>query len=163
LRWRAMRILVTGGAGFVGSHIVDALVAGQHDVVVLDSLPKHVYSHADLIEADVTDPSAVRAAIRNVDAVCHQAAMVGLGVNLSDISAYVHNNDLGTAVLLEQLDAVGFQGRIVLASSMVVYGEGSYACPRHGEIPSPPPRTVADLDAGRFEPLCPACSGPLES
>jgi dTDP-L-rhamnose 4-epimerase len=141
-----MRILVTGGAGFIGSHIVDALSADGHEVRVLDSLvahdahPDYLHPGVELIEEDIRDPRATARAIQGVDAVCHQASMVGLGVDISDISAYVANNDLGTAVLLEELAEAGFEGRFVLASSMVVYGEGSYACPACGIAPPAPPR-----------------------
>ncbi len=164
-----MRILVTGGAGFIGSHIVDALHEDDHDVLVLDSLrpsvhptrPDYIPAGVRLIEADVTDRGAVAQALRGVDAVCHQAAMVGLGLDITDIASYVRDNDLGTAVLLEQLCAARFRGRLVLASSMVVYGEGSYACASHGTVAAPEPRTRADLQAGRFDPVCPDCRHPL--
>jgi dTDP-L-rhamnose 4-epimerase len=161
-----MRILVTGGAGFIGSHIVDALIDGGHDVRVLDALlpkahaerPDYLNPGADLIEGDVTDATAVDKAIEGVDAVCHQAAMVGLGTDFGDVADYVSHNDLGTAVLLRALaGTTDPPGRIVLASSMVVYGEGGYRCAAHGAT-APAPRTEQDLDAGRFDPICPHCS-----
>ena len=165
-----MRVLVTGGAGFIGSHVVDDLLARGDEVRVLDSLlplahgdagwPAHSRAAGcELVHADVRDADAVAAALRGVDAVCHQAAMVGLGVDLDDLPAYVGANDLGTAVLLAQCARAGV-GRVVLASSMVVYGEGRYACAEHGTVPAPP-RAVADLEAGRYEPRCPACGAPL--
>src|SRR6266567_2847209 len=144
-------ILVTGGAGFIGSHIVEALVEDGLEVRVLDAR----------LGEDVTDPAAVRRALRGVEAVCHQAAMVGLGQDMLDIADYSRNNDLGTAVLLCELAAAGFQGRLVLASSMVVYGEGGYCCPGHGPVRAEP-REHADLAAGRFEPRCPDCGSALE-
>jgi len=161
-------ILVTGGAGFIGSHVVDALLDDGHDVRVLDSLlaaahrerPDYLDPRADWIEGDVRDPETVARAVAGVSAVSHQAAMVGLGLDIGDIADYVAHNDLGTAVLLRALAARGFRGRLVLASSMVVYGEGRYACPEHG-IVRPPPRRAADLDAGRFEPPCPVCGAAL--
>jgi dTDP-L-rhamnose 4-epimerase len=164
-----MRILVTGGAGFIGSHIVDALIDERHEVRVLDALrplahakpPDYLRPDTDLIKADVTDPRAVRRAIAGVDAVCHQAAMVGLGLDIGDITAYVRSNDLGTATLLEQLAKQRFTGRLVLASSMVIYGEGGYSCRAHG-AQAPPPRRPRDLDAGQFDPTCPQCAEPLE-
>jgi dTDP-L-rhamnose 4-epimerase len=162
-----MRILVTGGAGFIGSHIVDELLDSGHEVRVLDSLaahdscPEYLPPEAELLQRDVTDRDAVRQAIGGVDAVCHQAAMVGLGVEIGDIVDYVRNNDLGTAVLLRELAASRFDGRLVLASSMVVYGEGRYECTGCGIASAPPPRSPADLAAGRFDPLCVACGRAL--
>ncbi|MGI8904222.1 MAG: NAD-dependent epimerase/dehydratase family protein [Solirubrobacteraceae bacterium] len=161
-------ILVTGGAGFIGSHIVDELVRQGHRVRVLDAIlaaahaamPDYLNPAAELIHGDVTDLGTVARALRDVDAVCHQAAMVGLGTGFLDIADYVHNNDLGTAVLLSGLARAGFQGRLVLASSMVVYGEGRYVCPDHG-IVSPGPRAAGELAAGRFEAGCPQCGKSL--
>ncbi len=162
-------ILVTGGAGFIGSHIVDALIAAGREVRVLDVLPpsthpgppEHLNPEAELVQADVTDRQAVAHALRGVDAVCHQAAMVGLGQDMLDIADYTRNNDLGTAVLLRELTAAGFDGRLVLASSMVVYGEGGYRCVEHGDV-RPEPRALESLTCGRFEPGCPSCNRPLE-
>ena len=161
-----MRVLVTGGAGFIGAHAVDALLAQGHDVRVLDRLdpaihpagwPNHLDPRAERVVADVRDlPPAV---LRDIDAVIHQAAIVGLGLDLQDLPSYVSTNDLGTAVLLAAMDAAGI-GRLVLASSMVVYGEGGYRCAEHGPV-RPGPRNVTDLDAGRFEPACPHCATDL--
>ncbi|CUW25514.1 NAD-dependent epimerase/dehydratase family protein [Streptomyces reticuli] len=146
-----MRVLVTGGAGFIGSHVVEALSARGHEAVVFDV-------RADP-GADVRDPAAVARAVAGVDAVCHQAAMVGLGVGFGDAAEYVSRNDLGTAVLLAAMAEAGVR-HLVLAGSMVVYGEGRYTCPRDGVV-RPGPRAVADLDAGRFEPRCPVCGAAL--
>ncbi|QNP68092.1 NAD-dependent epimerase/dehydratase family protein [Streptomyces roseirectus] len=163
-----MLILVTGGAGFIGSHLVTALLAAGHEVRVLDALlpaahrtPPPVPVGVDWRHADVRDEEAVADALRGVDAVCHLAAMVGLGKDFADAPAYVGCNDLGTAVLLAGMAEAGV-GRLVLASSMVVYGEGRYACARHGVV-RPGPRRVPDLDAGAFEPPCPHCGEPLDS
>ena len=163
-----MRVLVTGGAGFIGSHVVDALVDGGHDVVVLDSLvahrgiPGYVHPDAAYEQGDVRDPAAwIRAIGGGVDAVSHQAARVGLGVDFRDVTAYVSDNDVGTAVGLQALHERGFAGRFVLASSMVVYGEGRYDCPAHGRI-RPGPRRAEDLAGGRFEPTCPRCDAALD-
>jgi dTDP-L-rhamnose 4-epimerase len=101
----------------------------------------------------------VAAALSGVDAVCHQAAMVGLGVDLDDLPAYAGANDLGTAVLLAEAARAGVR-HLVLASSMVVYGEGRYRCAEHGDV-APGPRRPSDLDSGRFEPPCPVCGSQL--
>jgi dTDP-L-rhamnose 4-epimerase len=160
-----MRVLVTGAAGFIGSHIAETMQAAGHHVRGLDSLAPAVhtgrpgYVSGELIVGDVRDPSVVDQALAGMDAVCHQAAVVGLGVDLSDLPGYADVNVTGTAVLLE---AMGRQGipRLVFASSMVVYGEGAYDCATHGRV-RPAPRRPADLTAGRFEPRCPRCAQPL--
>lgn len=144
-------MLVTGGAGFIGSHVVTALRERGHDPVVFDVRSDPA--------ADVRAPDAVRAALVGVDAVCHQAAMVGLGTGFADAPEYVSRNDLGTAVLLTAMAEAGV-GRMVLAGSMVVYGEGRYVCAEHGVV-RPGPRAEADLAAGRFEPPCPVCGAAL--
>jgi dTDP-L-rhamnose 4-epimerase len=161
-------ILVTGGGGFIGSHVVDALLEAGHAVRVLDAFlpaahrepPQYLDPRAELIEGDVRDPEVAARAVEGVTAVSHQAAMVGLGVDIGDIADYVSHNDLGTAVLLRALAARRFAGRLVLGSSMVVYGEGGYRCADHG-IVRPGPRVPVDLDAGRFEPPCPVCGREL--
>jgi dTDP-L-rhamnose 4-epimerase len=146
-----MRVLVTGGAGFIGSHVVSALRVHGHEPVV--------YDVRGAPASDVRDPYAVGRALAGVDAVCHQAAMVGLGTGFADAAEYVSRNDLGTAVLLTAMAEAGVR-RLVLAGSMVVYGEGRYTCERHGVV-RPGPRAVADLDAGRYEPPCPECGADL--
>lgn len=160
-----MRILLTGAAGFIGSHIVDSALAAGADVRAFDALRPDVHPGGapalpvPIVTGDVCDIVAVRAALTGVDVVCHQAAMVGLGVDFNDAPRYVRQNLLGTATLLAAM-AEADVGRLVLASSMVVYGEGAYRCARHGPV-APGPREVADLERGRFEPPCPACGGPL--
>jgi len=152
-------LLVTGGAGFIGGAVVAAAQASGTHVRVLDSLRADVHAvdaepaeGVETIVGDVTDPATVAAALDGVDVVCHQAAKVGLGLDFADEPDYVRTNDLGTAVLLAGMTAAGI-GRLVLASSMVVYGEGAYASSR-GPV-AVPPRLVPDLDAGRFEPIDP--------
>lgn len=153
---RAMRLLVTGGAGFIGAAVVDTALTAGWQVRVLDSLRPDVHGDApardprvEFVHADVRD-DALLGALDGVDVVSHQAAKVGLGVDFSDAPDYVGSNDLGTANLLAAMTSVGV-GRLVLASSMVVYGEGAYSGPRG--LTRPAPRAVADLDAGRFDPL----------
>lgn len=164
------KVLVTGGAGFIGSHIVDALVARGEAVVVVDNLdqaahaamPDYLNTAARYVWADLRDVASWRNALEDVDTVCHQAGKVGLGVDFGDCDAYVAHNDQAWACGLRALHELNFRGTVVLASSMVVYGEGRYRCSTHG-IVSPAPRRAEDLDAGRFEPGCPVCAHPLAS
>ncbi|MFC9327040.1 NAD-dependent epimerase/dehydratase family protein [Kitasatospora sp. NPDC057015] len=164
-----MDVLLTGGAGFIGSAVASRLLADGHAVRVLDALLPAVHpggpdrvdlpEGVEFVHGDVRDEAVVERALDGVDAVCHQAAMVGLGLDLGDAPDYVACNDLGTAVLLAAMDRAGVHD-LVLAGSMVVYGEGRYRCPEHGDV-APGPRVVAELDAGRFEPPCPHCGAAL--
>lgn len=167
-----MRILVTGGAGFIGKQVVAKLVTLADRVVVLDSLRPDVHrdgaesarrrlsaSSADLVVGDVRDGPAVAAALRGIDVVVHLAAKVGLGVGVDDMADYVSSNDHGTAVLLRAVAAADI-GRFIQASSMVVYGEGRYICEVHGAV-APGARKREALSQGRFEPPCPACGSDL--
>src|SRR5580704_14290413 len=165
-----MRVLVTGGAGFIGSHVVEALASAGHEVRVLDALlpcvhpggvPAFSGDHGfEFVHGDVRDAQTVDDALRGISVVCHLAAMVGLGVDFDDAPLYAGCNDLGTAVLLAAM-ARAKASRLVMASSMVVYGEGAYSCAGHGLAATPPPRQAADLDAGSFEPRCERCGEPL--
>ncbi|MEO6654358.1 MAG: NAD-dependent epimerase/dehydratase family protein [Ilumatobacteraceae bacterium] len=163
-----LKVLVTGGAGFIGSHVVHELVGLGHEVVVLDDLdpaahdgvPAGLDDNASYHWGDIRDASVWTTILDGIGAVCHQASKVGLGVDFGDVAEYVSRNDLGTAVMLRALHDCGFAGRLVMASSMVVYGEGRYRCATDGLV-RPGPRDIADLDEGRFDPRCPACGGDL--
>ena len=151
-----MKLLVTGGAGFIGGTIVEAALQRGWQVRVLDSLRSDVHGGeptipdgVDFIRGDVRDTDTVSRALEGIDVVCHQAAKVGLGVNFADAPDYVSSNDLGTATLLAAMEVAG-TSRLVVASSMVVYGEGAYRGP--SGITRPAPRRIADLDAGVFDP-----------
>ena len=155
-----VRVLLTGGAGFIGSHIADALAGQGDEPVLLDALLPQAHSGPpasdhEVIVGDVSDPSTVAKLLRGVDAVCHQAAVVGHGLDPSDAPLYAFNNDYGTAVLLAAMHEAGTK-KLVLASSMVVYGEGRYECPRHGVVRAAP-RKQESIDAGDYEPPCPEC------
>ncbi|GLW11637.1 NAD-dependent dehydratase [Microtetraspora sp. NBRC 13810] len=140
---------MTGSAGFIGSHVVEALDETGHEVTGLD------LRNGD----DVRDAAVLDRALPGAEAVVHQAAKVGLGVDVADLPDYTSVNAYGTAVLLAAMARHGI-GRLVLASSMVVYGEGAYDCAGHGRV-RPGPRAVADLARGRFEPRCPRCGSPV--
>ena len=161
-------VLVVGGAGFVGSHLVDELVATGLPVRVLDVLhplahdsrPEYLNPEAEYVWGDVRDAETVGRALAGVEAVSHQGAMVGLGADLGDLPDYVSHNCLGTATLLAAMARAGFDGPLVLASSMVVYGEGRYRCAEHG-LARPAPRDPERLEAGQFNPACERCGREL--
>jgi len=156
----ARQILITGGAGFIGSHLADLLLARGYRVRVLDSLspqvhgpdghpPGYLNPDAELVQADVCDPEAVAGALRGVDAVFHLAAMVGVGQSMYDVARYTATNDVGTAVLLEELTRHPVE-RLVVASSMSLYGEGLYRTGRGMVVPGRE-RPLAQLKAGHWE------------
>ncbi len=164
-----MRVLLTGGAGFIGQHVLRELLSRGHEVRVLDSIRSDVHpggktpalAGAELRVADVRDASAVEAALSGVEAVLHLAAKVGLGVDVNDLPDYASSNDFGTAELLACMARKGVT-RLTLASSMVVYGEGIGRCTEHGAV-RPGPRVEDALSAGKFEPPCPICGSPLDT
>jgi dTDP-L-rhamnose 4-epimerase len=160
-------VLVTGGAGFIGSHLVDGLVEKGHRVRVLDQLvsqvhgenatPKYVNQAAEFVRGDVCDRAAVDAALEGIDVVYHEAAEVGVGQSMYEIERYVRANDLGTAVVLEAVLARRPQiKKLVVASSMSIYGEGAYTCPGCGPI-APQLRPTEQLRDRRWEVECPNC------
>jgi dTDP-L-rhamnose 4-epimerase len=162
-----MKILVTGGAGFIGQHVIRELLSRNHHIRVMDSLRPDVHASSswappagvEFVRDDVRDGSALDRALAGIDAVIHLAAKVGLGVDISDTPDYVSSNDYGTAELLAAMARASVK-RITLASSMVVYGEGLGHCALHGAV-SPGPRVSGDMAQGQFEPPCPICAAPL--
>ncbi|HUO60833.1 MAG TPA: NAD-dependent epimerase/dehydratase family protein [Candidatus Acidoferrales bacterium] len=165
------RILVTGGAGFVGSHTVDALLAAGHEVRVFDNLtpqvhggkrPEYLARNIELQLGDMRDPIALRRALERVDVVYHFAATVGVGQSMYEIARYMECNTQGTANLLQQIleSRVPIE-KLIVASSMSIYGEGLYRCAEHGET-APPPREVEQLKAKNWELACPECGRALE-
>ncbi len=164
-------ILVTGGAGFIGSHLVDALVGRGHKVRILDSLveqvhgssaPSHLNTTAEFMRGDVCDADAVAVALDGIDVVYHQAAEVGVGQSMYEIVRYVKANDLGTAVLLEEMIKRPAQFRkLIVASSMSIYGEGAYYCDQCKKTVFPQLRSDEQLAAHDWEFKCESCEGTL--
>jgi dTDP-L-rhamnose 4-epimerase len=164
-----VRILVTGGAGFIGSHLVEHLVARGDDVVVVDSLEHQVHNGnepalsrgATLITGDIGDLQVNDRALVGVDAVIHLAAAVGVGQSMYEIDRYVRQNTMATATFLQRLvDESPRPSRLVVASSMSIYGEGEYHCDEHGRS-APGPRSEAQLLRREWECLCSECGQPL--
>jgi dTDP-L-rhamnose 4-epimerase len=164
-------ILVTGGAGFIGSHLVDALVARGHRVVVLDALvsqvhgdaerPAYLHPDVELIRGDVRDAETLGPILERVDVVFHLAAMVGVGQSMYEITRYTSGNTLAAAALLQAIvDAPRRIRKMIVASSMSIYGEGEYSCSTHGAV-APRLRPESQLKARQWEPGCPTCSEPL--
>ncbi|MEV0947316.1 NAD-dependent epimerase/dehydratase family protein [Rhodococcus sp. NPDC049939] len=159
------RVLLTGAAGFIGSHVHTALTDAGHDVVAVDALLPSAHGTdskepEDVRQVDVRDLPTLTKLLRGVDVVCHQAAVVGAGVNASDAPAYASHNDLGTATLLAAMHETGCQ-RLVMASSMVVYGDGRYRN-RRGEFVEPAARRAEELAAGIFDTTDPATGESLD-
>lgn len=165
----SQRVVVTGGAGFIGSHVVDALVARGHDVTVIDSFapqvhpvrPDYLNTKARYVEGNVLDAELLDRELAGADVVSHHAAVVGLGAGTLDGPLFARTNDVGTAEVL-RVSLRHHVPRLVLASSMVVYGEGAYRCAIDGPQ-RPLPRRDRDLAVGQFDPTCPCCGGALES
>lgn len=164
----AKKALVTGGAGFIGSHTVDALVDRDFSVRVLDSMVEQVHGRAarpqylphgvEFINGDVRDKEVLRQALNNVDVVIHLAAEVGVGQSMYEIVRYCDTNVIGTATLLELLANESHHvEKLIVASSMSIYGEGRYLCPNCGPI-FPSLRSEAQLADHEWELTCPHCN-----
>ena len=165
----AKRVLITGGAGFVGSHTADALLKAGHEVRIFDNLTPQVHhgkepyipDGAEFVFGDVRDPSKLSSVVRDADVIYHFAAAVGVGQSMYQISEYTSTNNLGTATLLQAiLDTRATPEKIVVASSMSIYGEGKYLCRECGEM-APQPRPLEQLKSKNWETLCPTCGESL--
>lgn len=172
----ASKILVTGGAGFIGSHIVDQLLEKGHEVRVFDNLspqvhgdlggqpPAYLSREAEFIQGDVRDMDALDRALQGVEAVFHKAAAVGVAQSMYAIRDYTETNTMGTANLLELIagrhrDHIR---KMIVASSMSIYGEGKYIDPQTGEAVVPPQRTTGQLKAAQWEMMVPGTDRPAQ-
>jgi dTDP-L-rhamnose 4-epimerase len=165
-----MRVLVTGGAGFVGSHTVDLLLNKGYNVRIIDNLeppvhpehkkPIYLQREAEFLHGDVSRGDDMIKALQGIDAVIHLAAYQGL---LNDFSKFAKVNDMGTALIYEIIYNQKLPiKKVVLASSQAVYGDGAYECPQHRTI-FPLPRTLDQLEKKQWEPVCPLCAGTIFS
>lgn len=164
------KVLVTGGAGFVGSHTADALLREGHSVRIFDNLSEQIHSaglptylprDAEFVSGDVRDLESLYDAVRGMEMIYHFAAAVGVGQSMYQIAHYTAVNNQGTANLLQAiLDTHSQPEKIVVASSMSIYGEGKYRCDCCGDL-APGPRPAQQLKEKRWETVCPNCSATL--
>ena len=165
------RILITGGAGFVGSHIADALIRQGHEVRIFDNLtpqvhpdgwPDYLAEDVELMCGDMRNLDQVKHAVADVDVIFHMAAAVGVGQSMYEIAQYIGCNTQGTANLLQaMLDTNVKIEKLIVASSMSIYGEGKYLCSECGEV-APAPRSTRKLQSKHWEMLCPVCERVLQ-
>jgi dTDP-L-rhamnose 4-epimerase len=170
-----MKILITGGAGFIGQHLTRHLLTLNHEITVLDNfldqvhagnhqLPDDLDRRVNLIVGDVADPTPLRLALKDQDCVVHLAAETGTGQSMYEVSRYERTNLAGTALLYELISKEKRcrVERIVVASSRAIYGEGAYRCERDGVV-YPVSRSVEEKQSGQFDPLCPRCGAACET
>lgn len=166
-----MKVLITGGAGFIGSRLARKLYDNGASVTVLDNLSEQIHGAgasfpaglddiSRCITADVRDKAAMRDAIAGQEVIVHLAAETGTGQSMYQVDHYADVNLQGTAVMLDLLvnERPAALRKLVVASSRAVYGEGQYRCADHGSV-YPEPRTEAAMSVGRFDPVCPVCAG----
>ncbi|NMC74629.1 MAG: NAD-dependent epimerase/dehydratase family protein [Geobacteraceae bacterium] len=167
-------VLITGGAGFIGSHIADLLVDHGHCVRIIDLLDPQIHGNGkgfprysnpavECMQGDVRNPADIRKALQGIDVVYHCASFTGVGQSMYQMRSYLDTNSTGTATLLEAIVTQSLPiKRFVLASSRAVYGEGTHHCLTHG-ILYPGMRNRCDMERGRFEVYCPSCGQALEA
>ncbi|WP_042663812.1 SDR family NAD(P)-dependent oxidoreductase [Haloferax sp. ATB1] len=164
-------VLVTGGAGFIGSHIVDELVDEGYDVTVVDNLteqvhdgqPNYLNDEAEYVWGDVRDRELMTELLEDADVLNHQASAVGVGQSMYEIEKYVEVNTLATARILDIIVNEGIDlEKVIVAASMSSYGEGAYRCTEEDEIRYPPLRDGEQMKAGQWEHICSECGAELE-
>lgn len=162
-----MKILVTGGAGFIGSHLVDKLISLDHDVTILDNLssnnfktPNYLNSKATFIQGDILDFSFLKNLIPKFEAIFHEASSVGIAQSNYEIYSFTKNNCLGTATLLQAIIDTKSKPKLILSASNTTYGEGLYKCDNHG-IFHPEIRSKKQVEESGFEFLCPVCNNKM--
>ena len=166
------KILITGGAGFIGSHLSDHLIEAGYEVRVFDSLdqqihpaqkiPNYLNSRVEFIRGDVTNREELKHALVDMDAVVHFAAAVGVGQSMYEVERYVRVNSLGTALLLDILANESHSiKKILIAGSMSAIGEGQYKCTKCDTVSQPALRNEVDLEKNIWEPLCVVCESTL--
>lgn len=166
-----MKILITGGAGFIGSYLTDALFERGHEITIIDSFNSQIHGNdykksflynkvkdkALIISEDLTNSPSLAKLIAQNEYIVHLAAETGTGQSMYELRNYVNNNSLGTAIILEQLIKSKHSiKKFILASSRAIYGEGKYYCTHH-DVVFPPSRSVNDMLAGDFTCKCPIC------
>ena len=168
------KILVTGGAGFIGSHLVDKLIELGHEVMVFDNLepqvhgdgqkiPQYLNKECEFIKGDIRNRDELKKALKDREIVFHQAAAVGVGQSMYEINKYTEVNILGTSNLLDILANENHRvEKLIIASSMSVYGEGKYSCVNCGII-YPKLRSLSQLKKGEWEMRCPFCNQEVQS
>jgi len=166
------KVLVTGGAGFIGSHTVDLLIEKGYDVTILDNLeyqvhegkiPEYLNKEAIFIKGDLKDKELIKKIVKDTDAIIHLASAVGVGQSMYQIEKYISYNTYGTALLLDILiNEENNVKKIIVASSMSIYGEGKYYCEKCKENKYPEIRSIEQLEKKIWDPLCSECKNPLK-
>lgn len=158
-----MKILITGGAGFIGSHIVDRLIEENYDVTILDNLiatnnqlPDYLNKKARFIHGDILNREFIRKELKNFDVVFHEASSVGIAQSNYEIEKFVENNCLGTARILQYIVESKAKPKLIISASNTTYGEGLYECKNCGKF-HPEIRTTEQIKEYGFEPICQKC------